>query len=142
MNTYLKIQFGDSFEDAIIKLSEKNIGAGKALAEISQASQKRPLPADLETEVQNLPEFAKTQEKEIRKGLAEMHPLLALDEAGVHGHLIWMLYKDACGENPNKVCDILDQYKNGEISAEEIHQKVHIREPHRKQPPQTEPSMA
>lgn len=128
MNTTLKIQYGDSLEEAVLKLSENNIGAGKALIEIAQASRSRPLPPALEAEVQTLPEFAKDQEQEIRQGLAEMHPLLSLDEAGVHGPLIWMLYKDTCGEKPDKVCALLEQYENGSLSREDLHQKIQTRE--------------
>ena len=50
--------------------------------------------------------------------------LLNFDSFGVYGSKIWMLYKDVCGEDLNKVLSLLDDVRLGKISREKLHEMI------------------
>lgn len=73
----LRIQLTDSLQDAIAKMVEGNVGAVTVCAEL------------VKKEAKIDPDAA----------LAPIDSLLALDDLGIYGSKIWMLYKDVCGED-------------------------------------------
>ena len=120
-HTRTRITYGDSVEEAIIKMGDGNPGAAIAIRAIMEHNQNRPLAEDVEEEVTRLPEEMRD---EVRKGLKTMTPLLTLDDAGVHGHQIWTLYKDVCKEDGEKLCDMIADVEAKKISVENFQRSI------------------
>lgn len=72
-----RIELFDTTEDVLVKMSEGNPGALTVL--IGLATQ--------------------GAEFDPKSALGGLGPILALDEAGIYGSQIWVLYKDVCGES-------------------------------------------
>ena len=73
-----RVNLQDSVMDAIVKMSEGNPGAVIVLAKLSQ----------------------------MEEGMGLIH-CLKLDDYGWYGPRIWMCYKDLCGEDIDKLYDLL-----------------------------------
>lgn len=50
--------------------------------------------------------------------------LLSLDDAGIYGSRIWMLYKDVCGQNLSKMLAVLRGWQLGLVSKERLHAAI------------------
>jgi len=51
------------------------------------------------------------------QGLGGLGAILTMDTLGVYEHRIWMLYKDVCGENLEKMFGVLRASQLGFVSA-------------------------
>lgn len=94
MNASPRISFTDSMLDAVIKVSEGNLGAATACIELSKC--------------------AAAIDPDSAFGLSA--PVIAFDAHGIYGSSIWILYKDICHKDPVKVIGLLRAVQLGIIS--------------------------
>lgn len=84
-----------SFVDALMALSEGNPGAATALMHLCKDSPSID-PDDM---------------------FKELGPVIALDNLGIYGPRIWMLYKDVCQHSTIMVLAILRAYQLGQLEG-------------------------
>ena len=85
MNKNCKIKADDTLMNMVMKLVEGNPGAITVVMEMIKQN------STIDTD----------------SALGELGPLLSLDSCAIYGSRIWMLYKDACGENITKTLAVL-----------------------------------
>ena len=95
-----RIQLTDNTISAITKMSDGNPGAVTVLMEL-------------------LNEGGKIDPDDFMGGLGSV---LALDTLGIYGSSIWVLYKDVCGQEVNKMIAVLRSHQLGFISGNLIFQ--------------------
>ena len=98
MNNNPRISLNDSLQDIIIKMAEGNPGA---LTVMLKLFEQEPL----------------IDPDSVWQGAGT---IISLDDMGVYGSNIWILYKDVCGESiPNVIC-LIRARQLGFISESEI----------------------
>lgn len=50
--------------------------------------------------------------------------LMVLDELGIYGSRLYMLWNDCCDRNPKKVIRVLDAYLSGHLESETIDEHI------------------
>lgn len=93
-----RINLKDTTQDALIKLAEGNPGA-------------------LSVCIMFIKETAEIDPDSALGGLGN---LLRLDNMGIYGSRIWMLYKDVCGQSINKTIAILRAHQLGFLGESEL----------------------
>lgn len=101
-----RIEINDSVTDILVKLSEGNPGALRAMMEMVKEA---PLID---------PDSA----------WGAFGPLIALDGLGLYGPAIWMLYKDACGHSVLKAETLFRAHQLGIISGDTV-RNAHVNKP-------------
>jgi hypothetical protein len=101
MSKSYRVSEGDEFSEAIGKMADGNLGAAVAMIEIGNAAEK--------------------------SGSNPVVPLIQMSKVGLRGSSIWMLYKDVCAKDPDRVVDILQRWEMGEISIEKLHHAINNR---------------
>jgi hypothetical protein len=81
----------DSIHEALQKMSEGNPDAISAMLDI----------------------YGQTLEIDPTVGLGQLHYILWLDDLGVYGGTIWVLYKDVCGQDAEKVLTLCRAWQLG-----------------------------
>lgn len=93
-----KIKLTDTILDITVKLCEGNAGAATVLVKIVK----------------------ETKSIDPQSCLECIGPLIHLDDLGIYGSNIWILYKDRCEQNINKLIALLRASQLGIISREKI----------------------
>lgn len=93
-----KIKLTDSLQDSVVKLCQGNVGALNVLMQIIKDGKS----IDPDSALENI------------------GPLLHLDDLGIYGSNIWILYKERCEQNINKLIALLRANQLGFISDEKI----------------------
>lgn len=92
MKTRSRIEMHDSMQTAIVKMADGNIGAVTVLMEMLKQGGKIDPYTD------------------------PLILILHLDDMGVYGSRIWMLYKDVCGQNLSKTLALVRARQLGFVS--------------------------
>jgi len=58
------------------------------------------------------------------QGLGGFGAILTMDTLGIYEHRIWMLYKDVCGENLEKMLGVLRANQLGFVSSEILNNAI------------------
>lgn len=95
-----KLQLTDSTMEILDKMSEGNPGALSILTTLL---------------------FKETAEELVD---SVMHIILPLDTLGVYGSKLYMLWTDACDKNTDKVKKVIELWRIGKITKEEIHENL------------------
>lgn len=95
-----KLQLTDSTIEILDKMSEGNPGAISILTTLL---------------------FKETTEELVD---SVMHIILPLDTLGVYGSKLYMLWTDACDKNTDKVKKVIELWRTGKLTKEEIHENL------------------
>lgn len=90
----MKYEFGDSTMDLMVKMSEGNPGALMFCTEL------------------------------FKMGSKGVVTLINLDDIGLYGDKLYMLWSDCCGRDAEKVVKVVNAVNFGKVSKEEIHERV------------------
>jgi hypothetical protein len=102
-----RIELTDTFIDVVIKMSEGNPGAVRAIAEIAKAS------SEIDTD----------------SAWGGLGPMIGMDSMGIYGSGIWMLFKDANDCDAIKAVTTLRCHQMGIITASQIRAAMDRRTP-------------
>ena len=97
-----KIGCDDNLLDSIVKMSEGNPGAVTVLAELVK----------------------RTPEIDPQAGLGGLHYVLMMDDWGLYGSQIWMVFKDVCGQSIEGVIALFRAHQSGILSEKELQQII------------------
>jgi len=92
----------DSVKEIIVKMCEGNPGAINVLTQL----------------------YLENANIDPDSYLAHFGAIVGLDEVGIHGHRIWMLYKDVCRENIILTVAVLRAEQLGFISREQLNYAI------------------
>ena len=95
-----KLQLTDSTIEILDKMSEGNPGAISILTTLL---------------------FKETAQEMVD---SVMHIILPLDTLGVYGSKLYMLWTDACDKNEDKVKKVIELWRTGKLTKEEIHENL------------------
>ena len=95
-----KIQLTDSTIEILDKMSEGNPGAISILTTLL---------------------FKETTHEMVD---SVMHIILPLDTLGIYGSKLYMLWTDACDKNTDKVKKVIELWRIGKLTKEEIHENL------------------
>lgn len=95
-----KIQLTDSTMEILYKMSEGNPGAISILTKL----------------------LSKETTQELVDSI--MNVILPLDTLGVYGSKLYMLWVDACDNNTDKVKKVIELWRTGKLTREEIHENL------------------
>ena len=98
MKTKSRIELTDTPISAMLKMVDGNPGAITVLTQL----------------------FKETPKIDPDDAFGGLSPILHLDDMGVYGPRIWMLYKDACGQDVKKMITVLRANQLGFISDKMI----------------------
>lgn len=93
-----RIQLEDNLAEIVTKITDGNIGSVTSLIRVMK----------LVKEVDPLSVFA------------DLGPLLTLDNIGIYGSSIWILFKDVCKENPTVMLAVLRATQLGILTREQV----------------------
>lgn len=93
-----RIELTDSLLDVMLKMSEGNPGAASVCAQLMKETEK--------IDPDNI--------------MGGMGVILSLDDMGIRGPKIWMLYKDVCKENLTYLNAVMRGRQLGHLSSEKI----------------------
>lgn len=95
-----KIQLTDDTMEILYKMSEGNPGAISILTKL----------------------LSKETTQELVDSIINV--ILPLDTLGVYGSKLYMLWVDACDNNTDKVKKVIELWRNGKLTKEEIHENL------------------
>jgi hypothetical protein len=93
-----KIKLEDDFITMFTKMSEGNIGGLTVLMSL----------------------FKETPTIDPQSGLGGLGPILMMDDMGIYGSHIWILFKDICGENIHSMIALLRAHQLGFVSEAQL----------------------
>lgn len=103
-----RVTLQDTTQSLIVKMCDGNPGAVAVLCELFKCS----------------------IEIDPKAGLGGLHYLLMMDDFGLYGSHIWMLFKDVCGQKLEGVIALFRAHQLGIISSRELRRIVDADEPY------------
>ena len=97
-----KIELTDTTRDVVVKMSEGNPGALRVTMEL----------------------LSKTKDIDPDNALGGLGTILRMDDMGIYGPRIWMLYKDVCGEDLTKMVGLLRAQQLGIVSKSKLYHAI------------------